>query len=305
MSEWKPERVVDPDRARRLIEHQFPQLGPVAPVPVGSGWDNAVFQINGGWYFRFPQRQIAVAGVHREMQCLPILSNLLTGIARPEFLGQPEADFPWPFFGYRPIPGQELCAVDLSAKHRQFLARPVAQFLRKLHAAPIAQSVGPLLPADPLGRLDFSKRLAQTRERFARRKARYGTALPLVADQVDRVLDPTANWERLAPTAVAHGDFHFRHLILSGDAHLAGVIDWGDLHRNDPAVDLQIAWSLFPSVARREFWAEYGAVSEAQLTQSRALALFLALILFEYATEEKLDGVRREAGRSLEYLVQD
>ena len=112
MTNWKPEREVDPDLARHLIESQFPELMPLQLAHIGTGWDNVAYRVSASarceeWVFRFPQRQVAVEWVLREMKCLPILAASVAGIVKRVFLGSPDSRYPWPFFGYKPVPGQE------------------------------------------------------------------------------------------------------------------------------------------------------------------------------------------------------
>ena len=40
------------------------------------------------------------------------------------------------------------------------------------------------------------------------------------------------------PTVVCHGDLHLRHLLVDAHGAAAAVIDWGDLCRGDPSVDM-------------------------------------------------------------------
>lgn len=70
-------------------------------------------------------------------------------------------------------------------------------------------------------------------------------------------------------TALVHGDLHFRHLLLTGRQQLSGIIDCGDLHLGDPAVDLHLYWSLLPSAGREAFLAEYSPVSPDSLLRAR------------------------------------
>lgn len=71
------------------------------------------------------------------------------------------------------------------------------------------------------------------------------------------------------PHAWTHGDFYARHLLYHR-GHLAGVIDWGDVHLGDPAVDLSIAFSFLPPEAREDFKHAYGEIGEA--TWQRAIS---------------------------------
>ena len=62
------------------------------------------------------------------------------------------------------------------------------------------------------------------------------------------------------------------------------IIDWVDVCRSDPGVDLQLAWSMLPPAARDEFVDEYGPVAEESLLRARVVALFLYAILARYGS---------------------
>jgi aminoglycoside phosphotransferase (APT) family kinase protein len=107
---------------------------------------------------------------------------------------------------------------------------------------------------------------------------------------------PPANAER---PCVVHGDLHLRHLLVH-DGRLSGVIDWGDVCRGDPSLDLAVCWFALPPDGRADFFAEYGRVSEAQLLRARVLSLFLCATLVIHGTNEGLDAIVREALAGLE-----
>jgi aminoglycoside phosphotransferase (APT) family kinase protein len=73
------------------------------------------------------------------------------------------------------------------------------------------------------------------------------------------------------------------------------VIDWGDVCRADPAIDLQLVWSFLPPTQRAAFLDAYGPVSEDQLLRARVLALSLCAALAAYGHAEGITGVEREA----------
>src|SRR6185436_19453144 len=70
--------------------------------------------------------------------------------------------------------------------------------------------------------------------------------------------------------SVCHGDLHFRHVLVA-DGRVSGLIDWIDLCRGDPALDLQLVWSAMPPETRGAFFAEYGDVDDATLLRARAV----------------------------------
>jgi aminoglycoside phosphotransferase (APT) family kinase protein len=104
--------------------------------------------------------------------------------------------------------------------------------------------------------------------------------------------------ERLPPSeafAVVHGDLHFRQVLVDGDASPTGVIDWVDVCRSDPAIDLSMLWSYLPRDGREPFLTEYGAVSDEQLVRARVIALSLSAALALYGHHKGFPAVEREA----------
>ncbi len=104
--------------------------------------------------------------------------------------------------------------------------------------------------------------------------------------------------------AVCHGDLHFRQLLVDG-GDLTGIIDWVDVCRSDPGVDLQLLWSFLPPAGRDAFLDEYGPVSEGSLLRARVLALFLNAILAQYGHAEGMRPVAAEALAALDRTVDD
>src|SRR6185312_1696657 len=100
--------------------------------------------------------------------------------------------------------------------------------------------------------------------------------------------------------ADVHGDLHFRHLLVQGRS-ASGVIDWGDLCRADPAIDLALYWSFVPRKHREAFLDGYGPVTETQLLRARVLSIQLCAVLAHYGDSEGqpeilragLDGLER------------
>ena len=93
-----------------------------------------------------------------------------------------------------------------------------------------------------------------------------------------------------------HGDLYARHLLLDENKQLCGVIDWGDTHKGDPALDLGIAFSLLPKAARSPFRQAYGNIDEASWARARFHALHYALALLLYGREVQ-DVAMCELGR--------
>lgn len=296
MAAWAPEITVDQALASRLIASQFPEVELGSLELIGEGWDNTVWLVDERWVFRFPRREIALAGFLRELDVLPALApSLPTQVPAPAFRGDPSEEYPWPFFGAAHIPGDELGGSPVDEAE---LARQLGAFLRTLHG--IEPPVE--LPVDPNGRTDMTRRAGLAREHLATLE-RLG--LWTAPDFVEALLD-RANDLTLPDAAVlAHGDLHFRHVLVSEDGSLSGVIDWGDVCIAAPGIDLLLYWSAFSPDGRKAFLDAYGPVAEDELVRARVLALGINAILAAYGQAEGRKPVKDEALASLERAIAD
>ena len=284
--EWAAEVTVNEELARRLIGGQFPQVRLGSITLLGEGWDNTVWLVDGCWAFRFPRREFAIPGVERELAALPVLAPLLPlPIPNPVLVGAPTGEFPWPWFGAAFIPGGE--PLGLQEAERRALARPFARFVRALHDASVDD-----LPADPMGRADMAIRVPRTETALADLEAEGLWRAPA---SVARLLAEARELPPAEATVVAHGDLHVRHLVVDARGALAGVIDWGDVCRGDPSIDLSLLWSLLPPDGRADFLAEYGPLTGDQLLRDRVLAIFLCAVLALYGHHEGMTALRDEA----------
>ena len=288
MPDWTAELVVDEALARRLLA-QFPELAIESVRPFAQGWDYTILVVNERWAFRFPRREIVVAGTRREIAVLPELAPLLpVPVPVPVFVGEPSVEFPWPFLGSELLPGRELGDAELDDPDRVEVGHWLARFLRRLHDAEVDYE----LPADANKRADMSVRVPKTREQLDDLES---AGLWRRSVDVDRMLDAA---ERLSPPeafAVVHGDLHFRQVLVGEDASATGVLDWVDVCRSDPAIDLSMLWSYLPPEGREVFLAEYGNVTDEQLLRARVLALSLSAALALYGHKEGFPTIEREA----------
>jgi aminoglycoside phosphotransferase (APT) family kinase protein len=291
--QWDPEIEVDATLARRLLAEQFPGLASLPIRLLGAGWDNTVYAVGGEWVFRFPRREIVLAGFENEIRLLAALAPLLpAAIPVPEHAGVPSDAFPWPFFGARMLPGVELCEAPGFPRGR--LATELGRLLRTLHGPEVLDALGPSLPENWTRRADMQLRVPVIAEKLDA----LAELWPAPA-HVRALLEEAQALPPPGARAVCHGDLHFRHVLVDG-GRVSGVIDWIDLCRGDPALDLAIVWSVLPPDARAAFFAEYGDADEPTLLRARAVALFLGLALLEYGRHEGLAAIEREARASLD-----
>jgi aminoglycoside phosphotransferase (APT) family kinase protein len=287
--EWAPEVRVDEPLARRLIREQFPEVEGGSFQLLGEGWDTTVYLVDERWTFRFPRKEMVIPGLRNEIAHLPTMASLLPlPIPVPTLVGEPSAEFQWPFYGARFLPGRELAEAGLDDDARAGLALPLAAFLRTLHGLELDAE----LPLDPVRRADMPFRVERTRDRMARLvHERLWQPPPLVEEllvEAERIPPPE-------PVNVCHGDLHLRHLLVGEDGTPTAVIDWIDLSRNDPAVDLALFWSALPPDARGGFLDAYGEVTDERLLRARVLSLFLCGTLALFGHHEGLPALEREA----------
>ena len=296
---WFAEHALDADQARRLLAAQVPQLALDSVEPLGVGFDNTVYLVDGEWAFRFPRREVAVPLMARELGLLPgLAARLPLAVPVPQLVGRPAGDYPWPFWGARLIPGLELADAGLSDDDRTALGTQVGVFLAALHDPAVARDLGGHLPHDPMLRGTPSTRGPMARDFLDRLAGRGswqpGSATDRAVDEVIAAADP------LGPPAgepvVVHGDLHLRHLLVGADGTATGVIDWGDSCLADPALDLSVAFGAFSGPAREVLLAAYGRpLDEERELRARVLALCLCAALADYGDLEGHPALRTEA----------
>jgi aminoglycoside phosphotransferase (APT) family kinase protein len=280
---WAAERTVDAGLARALIDAQFPEVAGT-PILLGEGWDNVAFAV-GEFVFRFPRRQSAVALIERECVILPHLQDLPLPVPAPSFVGRASERYPWPFAGHRSLPGRVACDVDDEVRARA--AAPLGRFLRALHARTLED-----LPGDELNRFNVAPRAVAAVKR----------ALALAIDPAPlRPFLEIPAPSPCRPRVSCHGDLYGRNLLVDG-GELSGVIDWGDLHLGDPAVDLAVAWSFLGPPARAAFREAYGAVDSETWRLARFRALDHTLACAAYAAAVGDAALAAESRRALAHV---
>jgi aminoglycoside phosphotransferase (APT) family kinase protein len=305
MREWSAEQVVDEQLARSLIAAQFPELLPGPLRLLGEGWDSTVWLLGDEWVFRFPRRQIVIPGLLRELAVLgQLASRLPLPVPVAAHRGVPSAAFRWPWAGSRFLPGRELSDAAPSEPQRVEHGRALGRFLRALHDIDAAsvRAGGELLPVDPVQRADMPHRVAGVAKRMAALDRlelwRPPSGLAALLDEARELPPPAA-------LVICHGDLHLRHLLVGDDGALSAVIDWIDVCRADPAIDLPLYWGYLPPAARDAFHSEYGPVADHQLLRARVLAIFLWATLAEYGHDVGMASLMREALSGLDRAVAD
>lgn len=298
--QWEAEQIIEPPLALKLIQEQFPELSSKTIRFLGAGWDNTAFIIDEALIFRFPRREIALPLLEAEWSALPRLApRLPLPVPVPKWKGVPTDDFPWPFIGYRMISGFTACYADLHEEERAALAGPIGQFLAVLHATPESEISHLHIPSDKHNRIDGVLLTSKIEMNFAE--------LSLIGlleneKELKSVVQDLQHFRPPVSSSVVHGDFYVRHLLVDEKHQLAGVIDWGDIHLGDPAMDLAIAHSFLPLEAHKSFIDAYGDISEDTwaLAKLRAIYSSTLLVLFGYHSNDP--SIMREGLRSLKVM---
>ncbi|MFE3227197.1 phosphotransferase [Nocardia sp. NPDC059228] len=192
-------------------------------VGFSDGWDCFATLIDGAWVDRRPRRPEVAGQLRRETQLMPWLAPLL-----PLQVPIPRVVSETPLIvRHALVPGTSI----ESAGTRHGLA--LGGFLRALHDSPAAEAMRHGLPS-----------AAETRRTRAVMIDRFRTeVVPLIpAAQHDSALTVLDAVVGFPADTVVHGDLGPEHVLVD-ENHIAGVIDFGDVHLGDAANDL--AWPLF------------------------------------------------------------
>jgi len=300
---WEAEKLLEPPQALKLVQHQFPELQVKTVRLLGAGWDNSAFIFDEKFIFRFPRRVIAQSLLEIEWSLLPKLaSQLPLPIPIPEWKGHSTEEFPWPFIGYVQVPGFTACYANLSEEDRAKTAEPLACFLAQLHAIPKSEIDASLTFHDNLTRVDKTKLVPALK-----RNLEELCFLGLIENQKElhAIIEAGNEMRNQQFSAIVHGDLYVRHLLVNEAHQIAGVIDWGDMHFGDPAIDLAIAHSFLPNTAHAAFREAYGEISEKTWALARLRALHSSCMLALFGYHGGDPQLLREALRSLHLIPQN
>lgn len=249
---------------RTLPEH-LAHLASAPVEPVGTGWDNSVWRLrpqeSAEYAVRIPVRAVAAPIIEATTAWVAEASEPLveSGIRVPVPVhhGPPAAGLPWAWSLVTWVPGTLLSQHPVSL--RTPAAAALAEALPRFHRA--APAAAPVSPSRGLP-------LPERRRFLARHEP--GAREYLGDRVVDALLDVVAEAEEAAswpnPPAWCHGDLHDHNLILDGATTVdvarsatVGILDFDDLTRGDPAVDLRVLWIAFDEATRAEARARLAA----------------------------------------------
>lgn len=283
MPAWSPDVSLDLEIARRLIQRGFPEFELTSLRLIGEGFDNQAYLANETIVFRIPHRQMGGELMRNECLVLAHLNRfeLPLAIPNPIYLAEPDGAFPYPFAGYALLEGATSDTVLWTEPTRAACAEALGRFLCVLHQIPADV---PFAPSDTLRRADTQFRLQKIVGRMESAPPRFG---PLAEE-----LASTPSWNQ--PGVWVHGDLYARHLVVDSNQNLRGVIDWGDTHVGDPALDLAIAWMFLPPDSWDRFRNAYGGVDDNTWRRAQFRAMTHWVYIAEYAAAREDENLKRE-----------
>jgi len=290
---WDATIHIDTALAEKVIKRQFLELNLKHIIFLGEGWDNTVFLVNDKTVFRFPRREFGLGCLKDEISLMPrVAKQMSTPISYPIYVGEPTDDFPHIFAGYHFLPGTPISEIDFNDLPRTNLLKQLAHALKALHAIDTSAFAADI-PADICHRMDYDNRKPRvSADLDALEKSNH-----LSKQQKHTCLDimeALASAFPVKATAIVHGDLYSRHLLMQ-DKNLSGIIDWGDVHYNTPAIDLSAIYSLFPIQHHQDFWDIYDEVDKPIKMQALFRALYSNILLNRYAIDVN-DPVLLKAG---------
>ncbi len=235
------EVATDAELVRRLLQNQHPQWAELPIERIASaGTDNAMYRLGDELAVRLPRIHWAVGNVAKEQTWLPILApHLPLAVPVPIAAGKREPAFPYPWGVVQWLPG-ELATLD-RLDDPVGAALELASFVRALRCIDTA--------GGPRHKRGAPIRLSDAVMREAIAGLRGEVDADAVTEAWNQVMAaPDYN----GPPVWFHGDLSYLNL-LAWDGKLTGVIDWGACGVGDPAIEMIIAWSLFPREARRAY----------------------------------------------------
>lgn len=215
-----------------VVAAQFPELAG-APVRLfGVGWDNELYSVGVDWIFRFPKSAERVPWLTREFQIMAVVGPVL-GSTVPQFerVGAPSDLFPYPFVGYRRLPGvgaDQSPVTDLAG-----LAADIGGLLSRLHR--VAADDIPATPAgwepEPWSELRADLTAAADVIRPLLAPDLLASAEPYLAGQV-------AEPQQAGPCRFIHNDICPDHLLVNpATGRLTGLIDFTDAMTGEAVLD--------------------------------------------------------------------
>lgn len=246
---WAPDVEVDEPLVRRLLAELPDDLRHIGDLPVqfvDEGWDNSVWRVGPDLVARVPRRGMAVPLLEHEAAWLPQVTAPLVErgvqVPSPVRLTPAGSHHPYPWLLLTWVPGELVEGSSPTA--RDLLLEQLVAALPQLH-----RPAPPDAPLNPFRGPDLRDLPPPRASAVAGAHEVLGSEV--VAGLLTVLEDGSASPPWTGPRAWCHGDLHPRNIVRGPDDAL-GLIDFGDLTRGDPAVDLAVLWTTFTQQQRAE-----------------------------------------------------
>lgn len=248
---------------RALLREQAPDLADRPLVEIPAGQDNSVVRIGDDLVARLPRHDDAVPLIANEIRWLPVAAHgLPVAVPVPVLAGRPSEHFPRPWSITRWVPGE---TADVAAYDPEAVAGDLVRLLGALH-----RPAPPDAPRNPWRDVPLRDREAAHHQVLGQLDHPRTDALVAELHELAQVPGPAG------PRVWVHGDLHPRNLVVR-DGRLAGLIDWGDLHAGDRAVDLAGVWMLLPERLHELVRDDLG-VDDGTWARARGWAIVLGVM---------------------------
>lgn len=259
--------------------------------PIGDGWANWTFLIDGTLIVRFPRSSEIADATRRELRLLPELARHLSfAVPNPKIVGEWAGQ---PFFAYERIGGRPLGPEDRS------IATALGLMLDELHSFPVIRAAELLgTPPPAVAWSEHLQELWPVVEQIALPQLDQLTS-DMVKSSYSRMVEHPPDF----PTCLIHNDLGPQHLLIGGTGQPVGLIDFEDAWLGDPATDLSplvacLGWSVLPElVAGRDL----GQRLDERIRFYRWMGSIHAIIygVREHVESERIGGIQ-ELRRRLE-----
>lgn len=268
-----------------LLKTQF-SLSVKESILLGEGFDNSAFLINDEYVFRFPHRKEGFICMQNEISLLPHFKhNLSFPLPELVFMGKPTEQYPYPFSGYKILPGKLLTQYQLPLVSKSEFASTLGKWLKELHALPVDKKHLTVIQGEHDWRLDIPHRTQRVSETLVK-YGDYFEKAGFIPSQLNKMMASFNNlFIQRDNFCYVHGDLYAKHVLVNENGMPAGLIDWGDTHIGHPAIDLALGIMIFDKNALRHFLDSYANSDENIFRVAVFRAFNHSIIAFSYFFE--------------------
>lgn len=212
----------------KIFDYQF-----ISGTDGEATYGNVVLKINREWIFRFSRKDIDIKQLEIEISFLKNFHKI-SPIPVPEILYEGKD-----FMGCKVFDGEPFTKEiydTLSAHEQKEIWKSIGNFLKALHSIEFQHKN---LVEYPLGDNNFWNDLWKPIE---------GKLSKQVREKALNYFEEHFKWESENPInkTICHGDFHPNHILYNySSKNIVGIIDFGRICINDPAVDFNLIERFF------------------------------------------------------------